>query len=632
MRILLIHSDYIKFEAKKKAIKDAEELTGTQDSAENVLVAFVAVEKADESGLDSVTSQLVAEVKKTAKEVGAASIALYPYAHLSSSLSSPKTAKKVLDDAYELLKKEDAKVIKAPFGWYKGFEIKCKGHPMSELSRTILPEGVAPMEPCAAKEDKKAEAHVSEALKTEDALKSEWYVLDMQGKLIPLPEYKFKKEEANLKKFSDYEVNKVRAVDQEPPHVKYMRAHEIADYEPGSDQGNMRWYPKGSLIKRLLEERVSNIVAGLGGMQVETPIMYDIAHPCLSKYLDRFPARQYRLMSGEKEYFLRFAACFGQYLMNHDMTISYKHLPVRLYELSHYSFRYEKSGELVGLRRLRAFTMPDMHTLTKDMDGAKEEFLKQFKLSLKWMEDLGVEYEIGIRFVKEFYEANKEFADELVRLAGKPVIIEMWNSRPFYFVMKFEFNFVDVLNKASALSTVQIDIENTERFGIKYVDVDGKEKHPIMLHASISGSIDRNVYALLEMAYLSSQKGKKAMLPVWLSPTQVRLAPLNEQFNEYTREIADEIDKNCIRVDIDDRNETVGKKIRESETEWIPYTLVIGENEQKSGKYKVRVRATGEQKDMTLQEFIDEVKNQTAGLPYKPLPLPRNVSERPRFV
>ena len=632
MRILLIHSDYIRFEAKKKAIKDAEELTDAQNSAENVLVAFVAVEKADEEGIESVTKQLTAEVKKTAKEVGAQSIALYPYAHLSSSLSSPKTAKKVLNEAYDALKKDGVNVIKAPFGWYKGFEIKCKGHPLSELSRTILPEGKAAEEKTEKKEEKKEEARVSEALKTEDKLKSEWYILDMQGKLTPLTEYNYKKEEGNLKKFSDYEVTKIRAVDREPPHVKYMRSHEIADYEPGSDQGNMRWYPKGSLIKRLLEERVSDIVAGIGGMQVETPIMYDISHPCLSKYLDRFPARQYRLMSGNKEYFLRFAACFGQYLMKHDMTISYKHLPVRLYELSHYSFRYEKSGELVGLRRLRAFTMPDMHTLTRDMDGAKEEFLKQFKLSIKWMSDLDIEYEIGIRFVREFYEANKDFADELVRLAGRPALIEMWDSRPFYFVMKFEFNFVDALNKASALSTVQIDIENTERFDIKYIDEEGKEKHPIMLHASISGSIDRNVYALLEMAYLNSQKGKKAMLPLWLSPTQVRLAPLNEEYMDYTKQIAEEIDKNKIRVDIDDRNETVGKKIRESETEWIPYTLVIGENEKSSGKYKVRVRASGEQKDMTLPELIEEIKAQTADLPYKPLPLPRNVSERPRFV
>jgi threonyl-tRNA synthetase len=234
--------------------------------------------------------------------------------------------------------------------------------------------------------------------------------------------------------------------------------------------------------------------------------------------------------------------------------------------------------------------------------------------------------------VREFYEENREFADELVRLAGRPVIIEMWNSRPFYFVMKFEFNFVDALNKASALSTVQIDIENTERFGIKYIDVEGKEKHPIMLHASISGSIDRNVYALLETAYLNSQKGKKAMLPVWLSPTQVRVASLNEQYNEYAKELAGELEKNSIRADVDERNETVGKKIREAETEWIPYVFVVGENEKNSGKYKVRIRSTGEQKDQTLPELIAEIKARTDGLPYKPLPLPRNVSERPRFV
>jgi threonyl-tRNA synthetase len=191
---------------------------------------------------------------------------------------------------------------------------------------------------------------------------------------------------------------------------------------------------------------------------------------------------------------------------------------------------------------------------------------------------------------------------------------------------------VDALNKASALSTVQIDIENTERFDIKYVDEEGKEKHPIMLHASISGSIDRNVYALLEMAYLNQQKGKKAMLPLWLSPTQVRLAPLTEEYLGYAKEIAEELDKNTIRVDIDDRNETVGKKIRDAETEWIPYILVLGENEKKSARFRARVRSTGEQKDMSLPEIIAEIKGQTGGMPYKPLPLPRLISKRPRFV
>ncbi len=623
MRILLIHSDYIKFEAKKKAIRDAEEFKEKGQEAENVLVAFIAVEKIDEEDPDSVIKQLVKEIKGTVKRVGAESIAIYPYAHLSSSLSGVNVARKILDDAYKNLKKEYP-TIKAPFGWYKGFEIKCKGHPLSELSRTIVPEG--------GKEKKEKKGKESEALKAEERLKSEWYILDLSGNLVPVSEFRFKKENLNLKKFADYEISKSRVVDKEPPHVRLMRIHEIADYEPGSDQGNMRWYPKGSLIKRLLEEHVSNIVAESGGMQVETPIMYDISHPNLSKYIDRFPARQYTLKSGAKEYFLRFAACFGQYLMKHDMTISYRNLPLRLYELTHYSFRYEQSGELVGLRRLRAFTMPDMHTLTVDMESAKKEFLSQYRLCMKWMNDLKLEYEIGIRFVRRFYEENKEFANQLVKLVGKPALIEIWDERPFYFVMKFEFNFVDALDKASALSTVQIDIENTERFGITYVDEDGKEKHPLMLHASISGSIDRNVYALLEKAYLEQQRGNKPMLPLWLSPTQVRLVPVSEEFNEFAQEIADELDKNRIRVDIDDRNETIGKKIREAEREWIPYILVLGERERESERFKVRIRRSGEQRDMSLKELIREIKDKTGNLPFKPLPLSRFVSERPRFV
>lgn len=625
MRILLIHSDYMKFEAKKKAIRDAEEFKEKGQEAENVLVAFIAVEKIDEENPDSVIKQLVKEIKGTVKRVGAESIAIYPYAHLSSSLSGVNVARKILDDAYKNLKKEYP-TIKAPFGWYKGFEIKCKGHPLSELSRTIVPEGRK------GKEKKEEKEKESEALKAEERLKSEWYILDLDGNLIPVSEFRFKKENLNLKKFADYEISKSRAVDKEPPHVRFMRMHEIADYEPGSDQGNMRWYPKGSLIKRLLEEHVSNIVAESGGMQVETPIMYDISHPNLSKYIDRFPARQYTIKSGAKGYFLRFAACFGQYLMKHDMTISYKNLPLKLYELSHYSFRYEQSGELVGLRRLRAFTMPDMHTLTRDMNEAKKEFLDQYKLSLQWMKDLELDFEIGIRFVRKFYEENKEFANELIKVVGKPALIEIWDERPFYFVMKFEFNFVDALDKASALSTVQIDIENTERFGITYIDEDGKEKHPLMLHASISGSIDRNVYALLEEAYLEQQRGNKPRLPLWLSPTQVRLLPISEEFNEFAQEIADELDKNRIRVDIDDRNETIGKKIREAEREWIPYILVLGEREKKSQRFKVRIRSSDEQRDMSLKELIREIKDKTGNLPFKPLPLSRFVSERPRFV
>ncbi len=617
MRVLLIHSDYIRFKAKKKAIEAAEEIENTSGEADNALVVFIAVEKVDGKNPDSVVRQLIADVRETRERVNAESIVLYPYAHLSSSLGSPSSAKKILDSIYEGLKGE-FKTIKAPFGWYKSFELKCKGHPLSELSRTIQPEG-------AEKE------RVSKALTAEKKLKSKWYILDLYGKLTTVEDFNFKGHD-NLKKFSDYEISKVREVKEEPPHVRLMRDHELVDYEPGSDQGNLRWYPRGYAIKNLLEEHVSNIVHRAGGMRVETPIMYSYDHPMLSKYLDRFPARQYTLEAGDREYFLRFAACFGQYLMSGDMTASYRNLPLRLYELSHYSFRYEQSGELVGLRRLRAFTMPDMHTLVRDMDQAKEEFLKQYTLALEWMDDLELDYEVGIRFVRGFYEENREFAGKLVKLVKKPVLVEMWEEMPFYFIMKFEFNFVDALDKASALSTVQIDIENTERFKITYIDENGQKKYPLLLHASISGSIDRNVYALLENAHIKQNAGKKPMFPLWLSPTQVRLLPVSDEFTPLAERISERLESEKIRADIDDRNESIGKKIREAEKEWIPRILVVGEKERNSKIFKVRIRESDEQRDMTMEDLIKDIRVKTEKFPFKPLPLPKMLSIRPRFV
>ena len=217
---------------------------------------------------------------------------------------------------------------------------------------------------------------VSEALRAEEELRSSWYIFTPEGEAKPVEEFDFDGHE-NLRKFVDYEVRKIRAVEKEPPHVSLMRSLELVDYESASDPGNMRYYPKGRMIKALLEEYVTRTVLDYGGMDVETPIMYDMNHPTLSKYLHRFPARQYTIESDEDRYFLRFAACFGQFLMAHDATISYRNLPLRIYELTRYSFRREQRGELVGLRRLRAFTMPDVHAFCRDLAQAKKEFDKR---------------------------------------------------------------------------------------------------------------------------------------------------------------------------------------------------------------------------------------------------------------
>ena len=475
---------------------------------------------------------------------------------------------------------------------------------------------------------------VSEALKAEEKLRSRWYILDMDGELKPIDEFDFTGHD-NLRKFAGYEVEKDRTVDREPPHATLMRSLELVDYEPASDPGNLRFYPKGRMIKGLLEEYVSARVQAYGGMEVETPIMYNIKHPTLSNYLNRFPARQYNIESDDERYFLRFAACFGQFLMSHDATISYKNLPMKIYELTRYSFRREQKGELTGLRRLRAFTMPDVHAFCRDLEQAKEEFKVRFRLSADILDNIGIhneDYELGIRLTEDFWNQNREFVNWLVKDHGKPALVEMWRERFFYFILKWERNFVDNLDKASAMSTDQIDVENGERYDINFMDEDGQQKHPLILHCSPSGAIERDIYALLEKAAFDMKKGVRPGLPLWLIPTQVRVIPVGEDFLPHATKVADEIESKMVRVDVDNRDETVGKKIRDAEKEWIPYIIVLGEKEAGAEKFPVRVRADGKLHEMAVKDLITEIKDKTSGKPFKPLPVPRYLQSRPKFV
>ena len=623
MRILLIHSDYLEYEVKDKALKKPEEISENQKKGrlDEVLAVFMSVEKVDEQNPEEIVEKAVKEIEEVVSQVKTNNIFVYPFAHLSSELGSPEVALRILKEIENELKNKGYNVRRAPFGYYKAFKLSCKGHPLAELSRTIVPG------------EAKKEEEVPEALKKEEELVSYWYILTPEGELVEVDKFDFSGYE-NLKKFANYEINKSRVVTEEPPHVKIMLEQELVDYEEGSDPGNLRYYPKGRLIKSLLENYVTEKVIEYGAMEVETPIMYDFEHPALEKYLNRFPARQYVVKSGDKRFFLRFAACFGQFLIKKDATISYRHLPLRMYELTRYSFRREKRGELSGLRRLRAFTMPDMHTVAKNLQQAMEEFKKQYKLSMEVLKGVGLtpeDYEVAIRFTEDFWNENKDFIVDLTRIIGKPVLIEMWKQRFFYFILKFEFNFVDNLDKAAALSTVQIDVENSQRFGITYYDEEGQEKYPLLLHCSPSGAIERVMYAILEKQAKLMKKGKKPMYPLWLSPIQVRVIPVSEKYLDYALYIAGKLEGAKIRADVDDRNERLNKKIREAEKEWIPYIIVVGENEKRMGVITVRKREDNKQYEIHVEDLIKEIRQKTEGFPYKPRPLPPLVSMRPKF-
>jgi threonyl-tRNA synthetase len=630
MRILQLHSNFIVFKPVEKEINIAEEAEKQESRVEEVVVLFTAIEEGDNSAM---AQKAINDVRAFLGKLKANRILIYPFAHLSSNLSQPSEALKIIKDMEAYAKQKGIETYRAPFGWNKQFTISIKGHPLAEQARSYVP-APATAETKAPCEAQKEEDPVSAALKAEDKMQSFWHVILPDGSLVPVEEFKFKGR-TNLQKFSQYEIKKARAVTQMPPHVTLMKRLEIADYEPGSDPGNIRWYPKGRMIKSLLEQYVTSRMNQYGAMEVETPIMYDFNHPSLKSYLNRFPARQYVLKSEDKELFLRFAACFGQFLMAHDAQFSYKQMPIKLYELTRYSFRREKSGEVVGLKRLRAFTMPDCHAFCTDLEQAKKEFLTRFNMSVDVLSNIGLtkdDYEIAMRFTKGFYDEHKDFIAELAKTFGKPMLAEVWNERFFYFILKWDLNFVDNQDKAAALSTDQIDVENAKRYEITFVDEKGEKQYPLILHCSPSGAIERDIYALLEKAYREQMAGKAPMLPLWLSPTQVRLIPISDKFLDKMEEIAKQITSHCIRVDIDDSASTLQKKIREAEQEWIPYIIVVGEKEIESGTLSVRDRELkGQQQNMTTEQLIMKVSEKIAGKPYKPLPLPLYLSKRPQF-
>jgi len=653
MRLLQLHSDFIEYEPVAREIKDAEDnVSKSKVRLEDLVVVLIAIENDDD---ESVASIAAGEIKKYLDTVKSKRLLIYPYAHLSSNLAAPATAVGIIKAVENIARESIDEVHKAPFGWTKAFDIRVKGHPLAENAKVLTRQqqqqhpldkkgvgdssgGDLSIGAATTTATSQSEEKVSSALKAEEKLQSLWYILHPDGMLTPINEYKFKNQQKNLHALANYEMAKKRVVDEQPPHVRLMKKMSIADYEPASDVGNMRFYPKGRLMKSLIEQYVTKMVMEYGGIEVETPIMYDSKHPSMESYFNRFPARQYNIAADGKQLFLRFAACFGQFLMAKDFQISYKHLPLKLYELTRYSFRREKSGELVGLRRLRAFSMPDCHAMCRDMNQAKEEFLKRFELSISVISALGLsietDMEMAIRFTQDFYNENKDFVNQLASRFGRPVIVEMWKERFFYFTLKWEFNYIDNLNKASALSTDQIDVENGKRYQIEFVDEDGNKKNPIILHNSPSGAIERVIYALLEKAAKISKSGSGVpSFPLWLAHTQVRLISVARQHLVLCEKIAAELSGKQIRTDIDDRDESVGKKIRDSETEWIHYTLVIGDKEmQTEKKFVVRDRNAGKRLEITLQELVDKINVQTKDKPYLPLNLPRHLSQRPQIM
>lgn len=628
LRILLIHADFFEYSVRQKAVEGAEELKNEGGSFGESLVCFVSVEEGDGEG--GVARRAAEEIYGVAESLGISFIVLYPYAHLSQNLSDAEEAKTVLG-AVEINLRDSfhLDVHRAPFGWYKSFKISNKGHPLAELSRAITPEEVERLE-IEVKKDKFQKFIILDVDGTEyELIKDNWdscHFFKEEGRDV-----------VNMKYFVRNELVGKRGPSEEPSHIELMRRLELVSYAPESDAGHMKWFPNGVLIKDLIMDYALNKIAlPWGAVKMQNPLLYRTDVEAISKLQGEFHERDYLIRDRDRKLVLRFASDPGAFPFVQKLSLSYRNMPFKIYEEA-ICFRKEQKGELTGLMRVRNFWMTDQHAFCANEEQAFQEYETLTLLFAKLMKETiaGDNWVLGFEVVSDFFEKYKAFFKNLVRKVGKPAFVKLMGEMTHYYAFKNEFQSIFANGDNLQISTVQWDVKNGERFNITFVNKEGERLFvPIIIHASSFGSIERAIAAMLENAERMKREGMLPMLPLWLSPEQVRIIPVsNDRHLKRCEEIAGKLEASMIRVSVDDRELTVSRKVMEAKKSWVPYVVVVGDKELGTDMLPIVIRELSTLKEerrelMSLEDFITTIRRKTSGMPFRPLYQPRELSRR----
>ena len=395
-------------------------------------------------------------------------------------------------------------------------------------------------------------------------------------------------------------------------HRKLGKELELFTFSQRVGQGLPLWLPKGTELRDRLEQFLRKVQKQHGYQQVITPPIGNkelyITSGHYAKYgKDSFQPIQTPI-EGE-EYFLKPMNCPHHCEIYRSKPRSYKDLPVRLAEFGTVC-RYEQSGELHGLTRVRSFTQDDAHLFVRP-DQLLEEFERVIDIVLYIFKTLKFENytaQVSLRdkVNREKYigsDENWEKAEQAIIQAaeekGLNTVVE-YGEAAFY-GPKLDFMVKDALGRSWQLGTIQVDYNLPERFDLTYKGADDKLHRPIMIHRAPFGSMERFVAVLLEHT-----AGK---FPMWLSPDQVVVLPISEKFNDYARSVVEYLNQNDVRAHIDDRNEKIGRKIRDNELKRIPYLLIVGEKEEAEGLVSVRAQGEGDKGQMSREEFKEFIQN-----------------------
>ena len=390
-------------------------------------------------------------------------------------------------------------------------------------------------------------------------------------------------------------------------HRKLGPALEIFDiYHEEAGAGLVFYYPKGAIVRTIIEDYEKQEHLRRGYEMVITPHIMQAELWLRSGHYEYYKENMYTFKIENREFVLKPMNCPGHILIYKSKNRSYKELPIRFFELGTV-YRHEKAGVLHGLLRVRGFTQDDAHIFC--LPGQLKEEIKSIidfvfdTMKVFGFQDAGIE--LSTR-PEKYIGADQDWQDATSALEEslkeKGLSYEINAGEGAFYGPKIDIKLKDALKRKWQCATIQCDFALPKRFELTYVDSEGRKKQPVMLHRVILGSLERFIGALLEQY--------KGSLPLWLSPTQVLVVPIKDSLREYAMKIKSALEENAIRTALDNRNETLDKRIRQAELNKIPYVLVVGEREAKQETVSIRKRGAGDLGTKPIEEFIKQIKDE----------------------
>jgi len=572
MKILSLHCDYLKFKAVKKAIKEPEELDEErkkEKEIKEVLVIFTAVEQGDN---EQSVKTLIENIKDISSQVKCKKIVLYPYAHLSSNLSKPDIAIKVLEEAEKELKKDKEKfeVYRAPFGYYKEFELKCKGHPLAELSRSFSAVNI--------KEVKK------------------------ELNLKPEETYDPKQLLNSISK-SRLDTSKLKENDHRILGQK-LDLFSFQDVAPGM----VFWHNNGLIIYNELVNFWREEHRKAGYQEISTPQVLDKKLWQISGHWEKYKDNIFLTGYEDREFAVKPMNCPGGMLVFKNTPKSYKDLPLRVGELG-IVHRQELSGVLAGLFRVIKFTQDDAHIFCTE-EQLEQEIKKIMDLIQKFYKKFNIAFdhvELSTRPEKRI--GSDEIWDKAEAVLEKVLKKQKLNYKVnpgdgAFYGPKIDFHIRDSLERTWQCSTIQLDFAMPERFELEYADNDNTKKRPVMLHRVIYGSLERFIGILLEHI--------NGNLPTWLSPIQVCVLSFTDRNQKTAEKVFEKLKSEGIRADADFSSTTMNEKVRNAELMKIPYQITIGDKEEEKNTIALKKRGKDEKPKFGVKfdDFLKEIKEE----------------------